>query len=414
MSTYDYIHPFIVLLNHVHPGSQEPDVPYVAINLLTMHIAIVLVSFVNFIHFFINGFRLETILRRAEQSALAAASALDLDTDVGSAELSDVPKKAFKVLADTSGYVTRYRLRNLLELATKMDVCVRYNHQIGDYVNRGTVLAYVWDAQTKQHEKNDEEGAAPPNKASMKDCVVQYIPVPEEKIENKTVEEGIEKRLGIFVSRGITLDSKRNSDLDVTLGIQQLSDIAVRALSPGTNDPYTSIQTMDVLTSVLATLAIMELQVPNVLDENGYVRACAPRRTFSYLLSMLDGIRVYGASDISVCRRALRMLGDLAAILTRSKRLHRIPACLAQLEEWMNVSRKNFAKGTSELETLEALNDHILRDIAESEFIKVKDNDEVKDLQDFDTTYNEEESSKEQDVMSTNAVKEFLKKVTYS
>ena len=173
---------------------------------------------------------------------------------------------------------------------------------------------------------------------------------------------------------------------------------------------------MDVLTSLLATLAIMDLGVPSIRDDNGHLRACAPRRTFSYLLSMLDGIRVYGASDLSICRRALRMLGDLASILTRLQRIDRIPACLAQLEEWMRVSRVNFSKESPELKTLEDMNEHILRTIANSENIKVKDSSGVTDLQDFETTYNEEAGKHDEGsgLGSTRAVMEFLKKVTYS
>ena len=163
----------------------EPDVPYVAIHLLTMHMAIVLVTFVNFIHFFINGFRLEKILSRAEKSSLDAARALSeqVDTDGnGITEVPDVPKKAFKVLADESGYVTHYCLNKLLNLATNMDICVRYNHQIGEYVNRGTVLAYVWDAQTPTEDQNGNEEGGPPTKTSLKDRVKKYIPLDDQEV----------------------------------------------------------------------------------------------------------------------------------------------------------------------------------------------------------------------------------------
>ena len=401
-------------------ASEDPRVPYVSIHLLTMHIAIVLVSFVNFIHFFINGFRLEKILSRAEQGALAAARALndEIDTDVGLVDLPEVPKRAFKVLADCSGYVTQYKLRNLLKLATKMDVCVRYNHQIGEYVNRGTVLAYVWEintpVDTAPKNGDDLEKNGTPAKATLKDRVIENIAVDEEELAGKTLDKRVEKRLGLFVSQGISIESKRNSDLDLSLGIQQLADIAVRALSPGVNDPFTAIQCMDVLTSLLATLAIMDLAIPAIKDENGHLRACAPRRTFSYMLSMLDGIRVYGSEDLGVCRRALRMLGDLASILTRSRRLDRIPACLAQLEEWMKVSRNTFAEGSNELTVLEELNGHILRDIAESENVKVKDGDTVKDLQHFETTYNEENAGGDDDGKTNRMVLDFLKNVAFS
>jgi len=52
------------------------SVPAVAIHLQSVQFALVMVSFINFIHFFVNGFRIEKILARAAASALRAAQAL--------------------------------------------------------------------------------------------------------------------------------------------------------------------------------------------------------------------------------------------------------------------------------------------------------------------------------------------------
>ena len=79
----------------------------------------------------------------------------------------------------------------------------------------------------------------------------------------------------------------------------------------------------------------------------------------------------------------------------------------------MKVSRNTFAKGSNELTVLEELNGHILRDIAESENVKVKDGDTVKDLQDFETTYNEENAG-DDDGRTNRMVLDFLKNVTFS
>ena len=56
--------------------SGSASVPAVAIQLQSVHFALVMVSFVNFIHFFVNGFRIEKILARAAASSLRAAQAL--------------------------------------------------------------------------------------------------------------------------------------------------------------------------------------------------------------------------------------------------------------------------------------------------------------------------------------------------
>lgn len=99
---------------------------------------------------------------------------------------------------------------------------------------------------------------------------------------SRTESEEVERRLGCLVNEGVALSKKRTSDLDATLGFQQLCDIAVRALSPGVNDPYAATSCMDVLTSVLATLATMNIGVPHTrlkMTAFAYVHRGAPTRT---------------------------------------------------------------------------------------------------------------------------------------
>lgn len=224
------------LLYYIDDTDDMAPVPYVAINVLSVHCGIVLLGFVNFIHVFINGFRIETILKRSSDSSLMAARALSsLNTDLERDDLPDVPNRAVKVKADESGYITNFNFPAVLDVATELDVCIRYTHQVGDYVNRGTILCYVWDADTREEDKDAKFGKR----------VVQQIDLKGEEAQDdkeRTWEQKVEKRLGQLANQGVCLHEKRNSDLDVTLGIQQLSDIAVRALSPGVNDPHTAIQ----------------------------------------------------------------------------------------------------------------------------------------------------------------------------
>jgi len=77
-------------------------------------------------------------------------------------------------------------------------------------------------------------------------------------------------------------------------------------------------------------------------------------------------------------------------IFTQMGKIEIIPTILAQLEQWMKVSRDNFSH--DELKSLEDLNAHILRSIAESDYVVVKDENGVTDLDEFMTTYNKESS----------------------
>lgn len=399
------------------PSAENPNVPYVAIHFLTVHIIIVLVTFVGFIHFFINAFRIENILYRASDTSLRAAKALSdkMSMDLERDTLLEVPEYAYKVMANRSGYVAFYRLGILVPMAEELDFCVRYNHQIGEFINEGAILCHVWDAKIHV---GDEE------KRSLKQRIKEHpsFGIPQtsrgwntltvREIEDKKPWMGlIEERMGNFTSQGISISKKRSGTFDVSLGIQQLSDIAVRALSPGINDPQTAIQCMDVLSSLLATLAKINLGVPNARDGNDNVRLCAPRRSYSFLLAMLDSLRRYGATDLGVCRRGLRMFGDLGAILTRSGQTDRVPAVFDQLEQWMAVCKANF--GGPELLSLEELYDNLLQVIADAGQLVIKKGAYAgSEMQELGITYRDEFSEERMPAArATSTVKAFLDRV---
>jgi uncharacterized membrane protein len=395
--------------------SENPGVPYVAIHFLTVHILLVLITFVSFIHFFINAFRIENILDRASESSLRAAKALSekmsavLERDL----LLEVPEYAYKVMANRSGYVANYRLDSLVNMAEELDLCVRYNHQIGEFINEGAILCHVWDAKIREEDRSLKERIKEHKSFGIpKSSPGDWGTLSLQEIENKRPWMGlIEERMGYFASQGISISKKRSGNFDVSLGIQQLSDIAVRALSPGVNDPQTAIQCMDVLSSLLVTLAKMNLGVPNARDANDNVRLCAPRRSFSFLLAMLDSLRRYGATDLGVCRRGLRMFGDLGAILTRQGQMDRVPAVFDQLEQWMTVSKNNF--DGPELLSLEELYDNLLQVIADAGHLVIKKGAFAgQEMQELGITYRDENSEiRMPAARATGTVRVFLDRV---
>lgn len=380
-------------------------VPHVAIYVITVQMIGVFGSFINFIHFFMVGFRLESIMERASSSALSAAdrvSRLDY-MDATSTSLPNVPPHAYAVTSDSSGYVKVFQFECILPQAEAMDVCVRYMYQVGDYVNRGTTLCYVWDAQSKNN-----------NGMTLERRVLENTSLSSSVSKSSTRHRDsvlVEKTLGLFAIQGVCITKQREGDFDVTLGIQQLADIAMKALSPGINDPTTAIQTMDTLTGVLASVSREDLATPMARDSDHVLRLCAPTRSFAFLISILDGIRLYGGKDLAVCRRGLRLFGDLAVILARSHHVERVPTALAQLEQWMVVARNNFGEGSDEMNSMNDLHDHLLRSLAICGSVRIRDGDDARDLQEFETTFQEET---ENNVSKPTIVSEFLHKAFFS
>lgn len=63
---------------------------------------------------------------------------------------------------------------------------------------------------------------------------------------------------------------------DVEASFQQLVEIAVRALSPGINDPFTAIVCVDRLSSALCRLARSDMPSARRFDAQGCLRLVAP------------------------------------------------------------------------------------------------------------------------------------------
>jgi uncharacterized membrane protein len=53
-----------------------------------------------------------------------------------------------------------------------------------------------------------------------------------------------------------TVNQQRTLDQDAGYGIQQIVDVALRALSPGVNDTTTTVMSVDYLTAILVRLAL--------------------------------------------------------------------------------------------------------------------------------------------------------------
>ena len=117
------------------------------------------------------------------------------------------------------------------------------------------------------------------------------------------------------VVRGaVRIGFERTAEQDVAFGVRQLADIAVKALSPAINDPYTSIQSLEHLGVVLASLARRPLGSQHLVDASGTLRVVLPGRDFAYYLDLATGqIRRYGCSEPRVVRALLRVLDTTAS-----------------------------------------------------------------------------------------------------
>lgn len=115
--------------------------------------------------------------------------------------------------------------------------------------------------------------------------------------------------------QAIVIDDERTLEQDAAFGFRQLVDIAVRALSPGINDPTTAVQALQRLHDLLRRLVAREIPAPERRDAAGRLRLVLPRTGWDgYVELAIDEIRLAGAAQIQVARFLGSMLDDLLSV----------------------------------------------------------------------------------------------------
>ncbi|MEO6446542.1 MAG: DUF2254 domain-containing protein [Gemmatimonadaceae bacterium] len=188
--------------------------------------------------------------------------------------LFDRESRAVPVHGD--GYLQRIDAGALMALAEELDVVLRVERRPGHYLVKGSTVISAW---------------------------------PGERVDDEFIER---------VNAVVILGNQRTPAQDVEFVMYQLVEIAVRALSPGVNDPFTAIVCLDRLGSGLCRLAERDMPSPFRVDEAGTLRVVAPRITFPKLVdAAFNQIRQNSRTSAAVALRLLETIAEVAAFVRR-------------------------------------------------------------------------------------------------
>lgn len=124
-------------------------------------------------------------------------------------------------------------------------------------------------------------------------------------------ERAAHPRLAHEVRNAILVDRMRSIRQDVGFGLQQLVDIALKALSPAINDPATAEQAIDRIGAVLGRLA--ERRAPEPMTEHDGTRFVFRRARFEELAgATLRQISYAARTNLHVTLRFLHVVSDIA------------------------------------------------------------------------------------------------------
>ena len=177
------------------------------------------------------------------------------------------------VPADSSGYLQVVDEEALARLCGSCDAWMRMEPRIGEFVLRGRPLVTIWPATAR-----DEE-------------------------------------IDRLVRRAFVLGHEATPEQDLSFGIIEISDIAIKALSPAVNDPTTALRCIDHLGDILLHIGQRVERLPPTAVE-GPPRFLARPLDYERLVGMaFDQIRHFGASNAIVGRKLVDLLPQLLELL---------------------------------------------------------------------------------------------------
>ncbi|WEX09066.1 DUF2254 domain-containing protein [Chelativorans sp. AA-79] len=122
-------------------------------------------------------------------------------------------------------------------------------------------------------------------------------------------DEALQER----IRSAFTVGTERTPAQDPEQGIRQLVEIATRALSPGTNDPFTAIAVIDRLGAAFEEIFARHVQPHAMRDGSGEIRVVADRSDIAGLLAAaFHPIRQAGKAHPAILIRMADVMADLA------------------------------------------------------------------------------------------------------
>ena len=165
------------------------------------------------------------------------------------------------------------------------------------------------------------------------------------------------------VRRSISVESERDLDEDVDFGLRQLADTALKAVSPGINDPMTAVTCISYMRAVLVRLTERETPAAVRRSEDGHTTAILRLRTYDEYLESLLQISRHAGGDAWVVGELLGALIACARIAgergapERARTAHAIGSTIAQqgaAEAGNERDRQRIASLMAELDGLPA------------------------------------------------------------
>lgn len=262
----------LVGLIGLNAGIYGPNGHVVLFALTLAAVAAIVITFLRWVETLSHFGRVPDAINRTARAAEAAMGERRREPWLGGRRLDAAQAGATAVSTSKMGYVRNIDLGALQELAEKHDAEIHVLAPPGSFMDGTRPLAGVTvDADEEMQER---------------------------------------------ISLAFDVGDNRTFDQDPNYGVSALAEIAIKALSPGINDPKTAQRVIDRLIQVLASPA-----GTSPADPPRYDRVLVPPLDVHELFAdAFAGIALYGASDVQVGIRLQQAFRTLSLVGTPETR----------------------------------------------------------------------------------------------
>ena len=265
LGTFSYA---LMVLRTVRTQSEGEFVPHLSLSVGILLAFLCVATLVFFVGHMADRINVDTVIGLVSNDARSAIQRLTTDTPHPSPPPDAFWHNAVPVIDARRGYLQQLNDTGLADWAGEHKTAIRLLVRPGDYVFPGAPIAIM----------------TPPVEGT------------DAAIRNATA-----------------LGRQRGSSADLEFAVRQLVEVAVRALSPGINDPHTAISVLDRLGSALCEAAPLYLPTGVVL-RNDWPVLVVPSIDYDGLVdTMFHMIRQNAAGSAAVL---IRLIEVLTAVLS--------------------------------------------------------------------------------------------------
>jgi uncharacterized membrane protein len=272
----------LLILGRIRDQEDTQTVPTLSVTVAILLAILGLGVLIYFIHHIAESIRASNVISRASDQLLGAIDHLfperigdsaPMDHEHGERDVPpDFDDRATPVYARADGYVQSIKADGLMDLATEKELLIVLDHRPGDFVISDRPLARVW---------------------------------PLDRVDEEAAKQ---------IRKSFIMGRERTTMQDAEFAVDELVEVAVRALSPSVNDPFTAMMCLDRLGAALCKLARRQIPSAYRYDENNRLRVVRAPVTFPQMVdAAFDLIRQHGQAQPEVMRHLLETIKAVAA-----------------------------------------------------------------------------------------------------